>query len=82
MKEGTCTFDHFNEFNKNICHLASINGMFVDEGKSLILLSSLSSLYEYITTTLFYGNNTIDLDEVNVALLSNELRKKDSSNDL
>ncbi len=66
---------HLNEFNKIICQLTSIGSKLEEEDKALILLSSLPSSYEHLMTTLLYGNDSIDLEEVTITLLSNEMRK-------
>ena len=42
----------------------------------MILLSSLSELYNHIITTMLYGKETLILKEVTSTLLSNEIRKR------
>lgn len=52
-----------------------------DEDKALILLSSLPYEYEHLVTTLLYGKDTIELEDVTATLLSDEIRKRPSGDE-
>ena len=51
---------------------------FEDEDKALMLLNSLpaSSTYENLVTTLMWGKETLDLEEITSVLLGFNQRKK------
>ena len=53
---------------------------FEDEDKALMLLNSLpaSPMYESLVTTLMWGKETLDLEEITSALLGFQMRKKAS----
>lgn len=51
-----------------------------EEDDALILLASLPSSYEHLVTSLLHENDSIDLEEIIVALLSNKIRKMDFVN--
>uniref|UniRef100_A0A2N9ELY1 CCHC-type domain-containing protein n=1 Tax=Fagus sylvatica TaxID=28930 RepID=A0A2N9ELY1_FAGSY len=52
----------------------------VDEDKAMMLLTSLPASYEHLVTTLLYGKETLELEEVSGALLDHYQRKhKDSA---
>ena len=42
----------------------------------MILLSSLSELYDQIVTTILYGKKTLILEEILSTILSNEIRER------
>ena len=53
---------------------------FEDEDKAMMLLTSLPASYEHLVTTLLYGKETLELEEVSGALLDHYQRKhKDSA---
>uniref|UniRef100_A0A2N9IVL8 Retrotransposon Copia-like N-terminal domain-containing protein n=1 Tax=Fagus sylvatica TaxID=28930 RepID=A0A2N9IVL8_FAGSY len=54
--------------------------MKADEDKAMMLLTSLPASYEHLVTTLLYGKETLELEEVSGALLDHYQRKhKDST---
>uniref|UniRef100_A0A2N9GMY7 Integrase catalytic domain-containing protein n=1 Tax=Fagus sylvatica TaxID=28930 RepID=A0A2N9GMY7_FAGSY len=54
--------------------------MKADEDKAMMLLTSLPASYEHLVTTLLYGKETLELEEVSGALLDHYQRKhKDSA---
>lgn len=61
--------------------MTSIDIRLEDEDKALILLSSLLSS-AHLVIILLYGKDTIDLEEITEAILSDKLRKNGSSNDI
>ena len=79
MNEGTTVLEHLNFFNKVISELLAVDVMIDEEDKTLILLSSLSEIYDHIVTTILYGKKTLILEEIMSTLLSNEIRKKTKS---
>ena len=48
-----------------------------DEDKSLLLLASLPTSFDHLVTTLMYGKETIELEEVTSALFSHIKMKQD-----
>ena len=50
-----------------ICYESDIK--LEDEDKAMMLLTSLSASYEHLVTTLLYGKETLELEEVLGALL-------------
>jgi len=47
-----------------------------EEDKSLLLLSYLSSGYDHLATTIMYGMETLELEDVRQMFQNNELMKK------
>ena len=58
-------------FNQIINDLKQIDVKFEDENNALMLLNSLpaSSMYENLVTTLMWGKETLDLEEITSVLL-------------
>ena len=50
-----------------------------EEDKALLLLSSFSSSYDHLGTTIIYGKETLELEDVRQMLQNNELIKKTDS---
>ena len=67
--------EHLNFFNKVISELLTIDVKIDEKDKALILLSFILESYDHIVTTMFYGKETLILEEVASTLLSNEIRK-------
>ena len=76
MKEGTSMLEHLNFFNKIIHELTAVDIKINEEDKVLILLSSLTELYDHIITTMLYGKKTLILEEVTSTLLCNEIKER------
>ena len=76
IKKGTTILEHLNFFNKIINELLAVDVKINEEDKALILLNSLSESYDHIVTAILYGKETLILEEVTSALLSNEIEKK------
>ena len=68
MVEGLSPEQHIAEFNQVYYTLEIINEGLDDEGKALLLVSSLPKSYENFVNALMYGRQTLTLDEVKVAL--------------
>ena len=71
MADGSDLSQHINVFNQIISDLKRIDVRFDDEDKALMLLNSLpaSSTYENLVTTLMWGKETLDLEEITSILL-------------
>ena len=80
MMEGSDLSQHLNVFNQIISDLMRVDVKFEDEDKALMLLNSLpaSPTYESLVTTLMWGKETLDLEEITSALLGFQMRKKAS----
>uniref|UniRef100_A0A2N9H173 CCHC-type domain-containing protein n=1 Tax=Fagus sylvatica TaxID=28930 RepID=A0A2N9H173_FAGSY len=65
----------------NKLHLKQkLYGLKMTEDKAMMLLTSLPASYEHLVTTLLYGKETLELEEVSGALLDHYQRKhKDSA---
>lgn len=79
MEEGSDLLEHINTFNQILSKLASLEVSMEDEDRALLLLSSLPASYDHLVTTLLYGKETLETDEVTAALLSNDTRKRVNS---
>lgn len=54
IAEGSSLDKHINEFNQVCDTLATTNEAFDEEGKTLLLVSSLSESYRHFVDTLLY----------------------------
>lgn len=70
MLEGTLIKNYLNELNKIILDLRNIKLKIDDEDQALILVYSLSYLYQYFVDTMLYGRDTISMQDVKAALNS------------
>ena len=75
MAEGSDLVQHVNLFNQIISDLLRINVKFDEEDKALMLLTSLPTSYEHLVTTLLWGKETLETEEVTTALLAYNQRK-------
>ena len=69
MTEGTDLRQHINTFKQIISDMLWIDIKFEDEDKAMMLLTFLPASYEHLVTTLLYGKETLELEEVSGALL-------------
>ena len=79
MVEGSSLDDHINEFNQVCDTLETIGEGLDDEGKALLLVSSLPQSYSNFMDALMYGRQTLSLDEVKAALSTRGLQEKSSN---
>uniref|UniRef100_A0A2N9H0H2 Integrase catalytic domain-containing protein n=1 Tax=Fagus sylvatica TaxID=28930 RepID=A0A2N9H0H2_FAGSY len=80
MTEGADLRQHINTFKQIISDMLRIDIKFEDEDKAMMLLTSLPASYKHLVTTLLYGKETLELEEVSGALLDHYQRKhKDSA---
>ena len=75
MKKGTPILQHLNAFNRILSNLWALKVKLEKEDKALLLLSSLPSSYDHLTTIIMYGKETLELKDVR-QMLQNELMKK------
>jgi hypothetical protein len=78
MVEGSDLSQHIKVFNQIIGDLKRVDVKFEDKDKALMLLNSLptSSTYENLVTTLIWGKETLELEDVTGALLAFHQREK------
>uniref|UniRef100_A0A2N9FEH3 CCHC-type domain-containing protein n=1 Tax=Fagus sylvatica TaxID=28930 RepID=A0A2N9FEH3_FAGSY len=80
MTEGADLKQHINTFKQIISDMLRIDIKFEDEDKAMMLLTSLPASYEHMVTTLLYGKETLELEEVSEALLDHyQWKYKDSA---
>uniref|UniRef100_A0A2N9GJC7 Integrase catalytic domain-containing protein n=1 Tax=Fagus sylvatica TaxID=28930 RepID=A0A2N9GJC7_FAGSY len=80
MTDGADLRQHINTFKQIISDMLRIDIKFEDEDKAMMLLTSLPASYKHLVTTLLYGKETLELEEVSGALLDHYQRKyKDSA---
>jgi len=63
MKEGTPILKYLNAFNRILSDLLALE-VKLEEDKALLLLSSLPSSYDHLVTTIMYGKETLELEDV------------------
>ncbi|KAI8538560.1 hypothetical protein RHMOL_Rhmol09G0113400 [Rhododendron molle] len=78
MEEGGNLMEHMNAFNSYLDQLRKIDAKIEEEDKALLLLTSLTTSYDTLVTTLLYGKDTVSLEEVQSALVSHFTQKKSS----
>ena len=78
MKEGTSIL-HLNALNKILCDLLALEVKLEEEYKALLLLSSLPSSYDHLTTIIMYDKQTLELEDVRQMLQNKKLMKKTDS---
>ncbi|KAJ8640482.1 hypothetical protein MRB53_017176 [Persea americana] len=78
MVERSWLWEHLNEFNRIVTQLSGLEVKTEEADKSLLFLSSLLPSYEHLVTTLIFGKETLEMDEVTSALISSEMMKINS----
>ncbi|KAE8683204.1 hypothetical protein F3Y22_tig00111213pilonHSYRG00462 [Hibiscus syriacus] len=78
MQDDPDLAQHVNVFNQIISDLARLDVKIEDEDRAMILLCSLPPSYEHMVTTLTYGKETINVEEITAALLAHNQRKKNA----
>ena len=79
MQEGSDLAEHVNVFNQLVADLEKVDVKIDDEDMAIVLLCSLPDSYDHLVTTLTYGKEKVQVDDVVSALLSHEQRKKNNS---
>jgi hypothetical protein len=84
MKEVMPLCDHLDDFNRIILDIKNIDIKVDDEDQALILVCSLSDIFDNFVNSMLYGRDTIFLTDVKSVLNSLEIRTrlngKDSDN--
>ena len=80
ISENIDALQHLSKFNGLISQLLQFQVTFDDKDKAILLLSSLPS-YENLMTTLLYGNDTLKFEQVSGSLLSYNKINKVSNNE-
>lgn len=75
IKDGGNLQEHLNVFIDILDRFERVDVKTDEEDKAL-LLTSLPDSYDNMVTTLFYGNDTVKLEEATTLLLFNEIRWK------
>jgi hypothetical protein len=78
MAEGSDLRQHINVFNQVFSNLKRVDVKFEDENKALMLLISLpaSTTYENLVTTMIWGKESFESEDVIGAMLAFHQRKK------
>lgn len=76
-RAGSSLSEHLNDFSKILADLRNLDASILDEDKALLLLNSLPSTYDHLSTTLLYGKEEIRYEDVCNALTNNEYRMRD-----
>ena len=64
MNECTPILQHLNAFNRILSDLLILEIKVKEEDKALLLLSSLLSSYDHLATTIMYGKEMLELENV------------------
>ncbi|KAE8680841.1 pentatricopeptide repeat-containing protein [Hibiscus syriacus] len=78
MQDDHDLAQHVNVFNQIVSDLARLDVKIEDEDRAMILLCSLPSSYEHMVTTLTYGKETINVEEITAALLAHNQQKQNT----
>ena len=65
--------EHLSNFQKILTDLLNIDEKVEEKTRALVLLSLLSSSFEYLMTALLMEKSTIKIDEVTFIFLQNEI---------
>ena len=64
IKEGTLILQYLNTFNRILSNLLTLEVKLEEKVKPLLLLSSLLSSYDHLATTIIYGKEILELEDV------------------
>ncbi|KAE8658140.1 Retrovirus-related Pol polyprotein from transposon TNT 1-94 [Hibiscus syriacus] len=78
MQDDHDLAQHVNVFNQIISDLARLDVKIEDEDRAMILLCLLPPSYEHMVTTLTYGKETINVEEITAVLLAHNQRKQNA----
>ena len=80
MKEGSKVAEHLNVFNTLICQLIDMEVKIQEEDKAITLLCSLPESWDHFVTSISLSStNSLKFESVVGALLSEEVRRKSST---
>ena len=77
-QEGSDLAEHINVFNQLNADLVKVDVKIDEEDRAIIFLCSLPGSYEHLVTTLTYGKEDVKVDEIVIALLGYEQRRKNN----
>jgi len=75
MKKGMPILQYLNAFNRILSDLLTLE-VKLEEDKAILLLPSLPSSYNHLATTIIYGKEILQLEDVRQILPHNEMIKK------
>ena len=78
MTEEKSVQEHPNYLQKILTDLLNIGEKVEEKTRTLVLLASLSSLYESLMTTLLVGKSTIKMDEVTTMIVQKEVLRRET----
>ncbi|KAE8673805.1 hypothetical protein F3Y22_tig00111772pilonHSYRG00229 [Hibiscus syriacus] len=78
MQDDHDLAQHVNVFNQIVSDLARLDVKIEDEDRAMIMLYSLPPSYEHMVTTLTYGKETINVEEITAALLAQNQQKQNA----
>ena len=78
MIKGSALYQHIDVFNQIISDMNRVDWKFEEEDMALILPNSLPESYDNLVTTLIWGKENLELEEIIGALLAFNQRKKAS----
>lgn len=81
MAKGSSLDKYIDEFNQVYDTLTTIDEALDDEGKALLLVSSLPKSYKNFMDELIYGRQTLSMNEVKSILNIRELQEKQGNLD-
>lgn len=81
MAKGSSLDKYIDEFNQVYDTLATIDEALDDEGKALLLVSSLPKSYKNFMDAFIYGRQTLFMNEVKSILNIRELQEKQGNLD-
>jgi len=76
MEDGANLMEHLNVFKGLLDQLGRVDVKIEKEDQTLLLLTSLSDSFEHMVTTVLYGKDTLQMGEVESALLSYEKTRR------
>ena len=80
MKEGSNVAEHLNVFNTLICQLTDMEVKIQEEDKAITLLCSLPESWDHFVTSISFSSaDSLKFESVVGALLSQEVRRKSST---
>jgi len=82
MEKGDDIMEHLNVFNHCINNLLQVEVKYEEKDKALLLLRSLSSSFMHFQTTLIFGKETLQFEEVVQDIISHVKMNKISGDDM
>ena len=80
MEDGANLLKHLNVFKGLLDQLGRVDVKVEEEDQALLLLTSLPDSFEHIVTTVLYGKDTLQIGEIESALLSYQKMRKVEDN--